>query len=332
MQEDNKENLSTQKKLSVMTANPEEEPVPQPMCQSEYEEFHYKEFADLTEVSLESMDKNALIASLQTDLVNNLDWHAQINSLDLQRSINKYHPTEIDNIMSQIVAAYNESLESLRSSVSKNSMLLAQEFFTNNSTKISNDVINQVIPIQLNKSVTDKGFLRTEAKKALEIFSAKCHYDEPVLVLCKYSLSKHNMMACELATETLLRIIEEMGKGIIEQGMTTMKEVFVTMAELAMNGKRQKMVKAADKMIKSVNTSLGKEKYQDIQSILKSENALSDQQSKHQENVQKEKKKVESSKPDLKALKAQRLAAMKSKQNGNDTIENEFDMCMVSKK
>ena len=138
----------------------------------------YIEFEDLCEPDLE-LSVADLVAFAAGD-----DWKQQYDCLNLFRSINKHRreyillETDGQSVLSNIMAPFvKEQIENLRSNVSKCALMLVKEVF---QLGFSQEVIGDsrlktfvrlALPGTLHKTVYEKNFIATEAKKACEYCS-----------------------------------------------------------------------------------------------------------------------------------------------------------------
>jgi hypothetical protein len=92
------------------------------------------------------------------------------------RRINKLHPSKIVAILAQFTIFMKESVENLRSGISKNALMLVTEFFQQKHD-VTDELlvfIHGVMPTVLLKTAYDKVFIAKEAKVAMTAALTLC--------------------------------------------------------------------------------------------------------------------------------------------------------------
>ena len=99
--------------------------------------------------------------------------------------MNKYHTEILVNNLSDFAKFIKESVENLRSGISKNALMFTTEFFTNSSTLAEEkyqatiiSFISVAMPSIVFKTVYDKTFIAKEAKSSVTLALKACYYDE----------------------------------------------------------------------------------------------------------------------------------------------------------
>jgi len=59
------------------------------------------------------------------------EWHAQFEGLDFLRIINKYHSDTLMRYLDYFAGFLRDSIENLRSGISKDALMFTSEFFNN---------------------------------------------------------------------------------------------------------------------------------------------------------------------------------------------------------
>ena len=107
--------------------------------------------------------------------------------------MNKYHIEVLVNNLPDFAKFIKESVENLRSGISKDSLMFTTEFFSNTSTlteeKYQPAIISFVsitMPSVVFKTVYDKTFIAKEAKTTVAKALEACYYDEMLESLMMY--------------------------------------------------------------------------------------------------------------------------------------------------
>ena len=107
---------------------------------------------------------------MQTRIGNPEEWHAQFEGLDFLRIINKYHPDTLMQHLDHFSTFLRDSIDNLRSGISKDALMFTTEFF-NNKELLTNPeyeeyiirFIDVVMPSIVFKTVYEKSFIAKEA-------------------------------------------------------------------------------------------------------------------------------------------------------------------------
>ena len=144
----------------------------------------YTSYADLADFADDHTFKTTgATAFFQTELVVMMleidkkeeDWRMTFSALDILRSINKFHTAELVENLDLFSDFMRKSVESLRSSLIKNSLTFVTELYANKqiidevkyheSIKAFNEVVFGAV---LAKTTYDKVFIAKEAKTAVQ--------------------------------------------------------------------------------------------------------------------------------------------------------------------
>lgn len=217
------------------------------------------------------------------------------------------------------------SLESERSALSKNALIFTQELFSNSSTstdlQIEFDTLMKVLPIILNRSLSEKNFLRTEAAKTIHILSNECLYDSAIIAFCRECLHKNPRIG-EIATDSVCKQITSIGQNLPKCKTATFTEALVTLGKVVHSGKRAKMNQEAKKTIAFMYQIVGKESYQNYVDVCIS-TGLDEKTISSLTSVYKVKKQEVQRKTLKEIMAEKKKAAMEINNNG---IENELDL------
>lgn len=110
-----------------------------------------------------SQDIGVVLYLLHSD-----NWKENFIGLDQLRAINKYRYADFLDYWPRISDKVIELMDSIRSSISKNALVLLSEVFKTPREHLEM-VAQSVVPLLLTKAVNEKSFLRSEALLALSL-------------------------------------------------------------------------------------------------------------------------------------------------------------------
>ena len=190
----------------------------------------YVKFEDL-EYLAPDCDKALLLARLKEGLESK-DWKQNNLAIDILRSINKYYPVDMNQICQTFWKNIIECLNSLRSALSKNTLMFVAELFQQTKgIKLHDQIIAELVPLLTMKCYNDKCFLKVEAQRAIDAMVTNCVYDSTLVAFCKECFSK-NAHVSELATKVIARLIGLIGVDLPKLQPNTFRELFVTLAKV----------------------------------------------------------------------------------------------------
>ena len=170
--------------------------------------------------------------SLKLLLDDKLNWRAQTEAVDTQRSLNKFYNEEIDAILKFFQVSLVECIDSLRSSVAKNSLIFAHEFFLNaKNIKITTESLMTIVPVQLHRATGSSAFLRQEACKGIDTLVNNCVYDASFIVLLK-EVDNINFQIWELAINSVGKLILNIGKGFSQLEHATLCSLLTVLSKV----------------------------------------------------------------------------------------------------
>lgn len=102
------------------------------------------------------------------------EWLIQFNAVENLRILNKYHSHDLIENLELFITFCKDSVENLRSNISKNALMFCTELFNNKEIiseikycEQSTKFIKTIMPSLLFKTVYDKVFISKEAKTAV---------------------------------------------------------------------------------------------------------------------------------------------------------------------
>ena len=140
----------------------------------------------------------------------------------------------------------------------KNALLFLKELFNNELCKNNNfysHFIKVVLPAVLIKTCYEKNFIVIEAKKCLSYAISNCTISETVDVFVEGCNTKNGVLA-ELSMGYLGDLIKKMDKKYYEECGESVHKL-VKQLNIEIDGKRMKMKKSAETIIKDLKSLIG---------------------------------------------------------------------------
>ena len=217
----------------------------------------YEDLADLfpSQMSIEQMIDELM--SKHASFKN--DWKKQFETLECLRILNKYHYTELNPKILGFTDFIVSCIDSLRSNLNKEALLLLQELLPNSrSIPLPYTFIDKIVPILCEKSISEKGFIRLEARKVVKELELFCAGDASVIALVAKSFDK-NVTICEFAFQALCQSIKNLGDDLqFKLTFGGCKVLFRAILK-ALDGKRAIMKKQSEEMWIQLRNMLQKE-------------------------------------------------------------------------
>lgn len=266
----------------------------------------YKDYDEQENITLDGGRKE-FMNNLKLSMDDKLNWRGQTESVDVLRSQNKFYNNEIDEILKFFQVSLIECIDSLRSSVSKNSLMFVHEFFCNSKNfKISPETLTIIVPIQLHRAVGDKAFIRQEASKSVETLVKNCVYDSTFIEILKECEHKIFQIG-ELALESVSKLVQNIGENFSKQEHATLCSLLTVLSKV-IAGKRKNMTTRAQKTVENIQKLWGRDNYSKFINVLHSEGYVNDKLLAHLSVVLKEKKVVKQQKSMKDQIKERKAA------------------------
>lgn len=133
----------------------------------------------------EYLDYEGLEDNIETnlsivELLDSESWKKNFEALDILRKLNKFHRTELLALITDLNLKIRACIESPRSSIAKNALLLISEMFATYSAELTPFAISLGTLLMM-KSINEKSFLRAEALKALNNLSNSYYCEQQVI-------------------------------------------------------------------------------------------------------------------------------------------------------
>ena len=116
--------------------------------------------------------------------INDPHWKTHFNTINLLRSLNKHTPDIIAKELPSTTPFLIQSIQNLRSNISKNALLLVQELGSQNL-----EVLVSLMPSLFQRTLSDMKFIADEAKASL-LNIVRLHFPQIALAILPYIDSK----------------------------------------------------------------------------------------------------------------------------------------------
>lgn len=189
----------------------------------------------------------------------NSDWTQQIGVINYLRRVNKFEKSTFNQFFfgSKIYQKIIELINSVRSSVSKNILVLLHEIFSEKTLDNKNSIITLVqfsLPYLITKVNSNQSFIKTESKTCLESIITNLKYFDILLIilqmLTNYKNNKNKDKDIELLCDLSVKMINNLGKEALTESaqFSELIKSVVTFHELDKN----KNVKISKNIIDSL--------------------------------------------------------------------------------
>lgn len=276
----------------------------------------YLSYEDLPNAYSELKDYSQLFSELKSKANDKEDWKTQFDVLESLRILNKYNSSIFGKSLNDYTTFIQKSMNSIRSNLSKNGLLLVKEIFGQfKETNPPAEFLAVIVPSVLERGISDKGFIKAEARGALKVLEKNALNDSIVVILCERSFDK-NFNIGELSFGTLSEIVAQ-GKENLDERLSkeAVKVLFETISK-AINGKRAVMKKAAEGMCQLLKGAFDNGQ-QNFEGFLKESLKLKDSDASVIVSASQEKKSVKP-KADFSAFLKEQKA---NKETGKDNKE-----------
>ncbi len=206
----------------------------------------YTPFEDLPNLFQNSQDLNSNIEGLKELSSDKYDWKTHFDLIDQLRSLNKYYIATLAQNLDFFSIFIQKSMNSLRSNVSKNALILVKEIFEQSTDhNPSIDFLKVIIHSTLVRAISDKAFIKTEARSVIKVLEKNGFNDPTIQILCEKSFDKNTSIS-ELSFLTMAEIAKEGKENLLQKlSFISLQILFETIAK-AVNGKRSVIIKAAE--------------------------------------------------------------------------------------
>ena len=178
-------------------------------------------------------DLNAVAEFIKTRFEDKTSWKSHFDAIDNIRVINKYYPSQINNIFVAFGVYILEHLDNHRkTSVFRNCLFLMKEIFQNcREHKLADEIIQKIVPVLLSKMGSEKQLVREEIKAIFEEIMQNCVYESTFAVLCQCCFDKTQVVS-ETAIKLLARVLSNMGVNLMSLPAGSIQNLFKTLAHI----------------------------------------------------------------------------------------------------
>ena len=219
----------------------------------------YTTYENLVDIYQVEDQLEPIIDGLLLRLDSEADWKSHFEMLEHLRIFNKFHYLDLHPKLTGFAEFIIQNLDSLRSGLVKEGLIFLREVILNSKTKeLPQEFLSKVVPVLIDKSHSDKGFIRTEAKKVVKDLETCCAGDATVVVFSMKSFDK-NAAICEFSFQTLCEIIKNLGVDLqFKLTLGSCKALFRALIK-ALEGRRAVMKKQGEDLWRHLRTLLEKE-------------------------------------------------------------------------
>lgn len=181
----------------------------------------------------DGVDLNQVAEMIKTRFEDKNNWKGHFEAIDFIRVINKYYPSQVNNIFIGFGVYILEHLENhTKTNVFRNCLFLMKEIFRNcKEHRIADEIIQKMIPVLLSKITSEKQIIKEEIKAIFEEICKNCIYESTITTLCQLSFDKNPNIA-EAALKILARIIHSVGMNFMSLSTNSLQIIFKTFANL----------------------------------------------------------------------------------------------------
>ena len=160
----------------------------------------------------------------------NSDWTLYIGVINYLRRVQKYDKALFGQFFygTKIYTKILELINSVRSSVSKNALLLLIEIFSENISENNNSVLSlvkEVLPLSIPKINSNQSFIKAECKQLLESISNNVKFPDLLLIILQLMNNSSKTVATpnmrnkekelEILTDLFIKSAKIIGKEIL---------------------------------------------------------------------------------------------------------------------
>ena len=218
----------------------------------------------------------------------NIDWTYQIGVINYLRRINKHEKSTFNQFFfgAKIYQKILDLINSVRSSVSKNVILLLHEMFSEKTPDDKNSIITLLklsFPLLINKVNSNQSFIKKESRACLESIITNMKYFDTLLILLQLLSNKTNKNSSkdiELLCELSVKMIKNLGKDLLVENpqFNELIKCIITFNEISKDKNIIISKRILDCLVEVMNEEIfngkiekcGKKEKEAIQSIMKS--------------------------------------------------------------
>jgi hypothetical protein len=203
------------------------------------------------------------------------NWINQYEALNNLRRLNKFCPLVFNSILQSVILQISKLTSSIRSNLSKLSIMLVREVFMSQNLSSNNlKYIKNLITCTLTQSVSMKAFIREESLAALENLSNNYYFfSSNTLHVLIEEVGHKNLSHSENSFNIIIKIVENWSKEDIFSGTnySQWEGIYKQILNLY-SMKREPFSKRACRIIEAIHMKFGEEDFQNILNSLNLDN------------------------------------------------------------
>lgn len=283
----------------------------------------YKSYEDLANCYKNATDLAGIMKELKEQTNPDANWKEHFDVIENLRVLNKFYANEFRTHLSEFNDFLQKSVESLRSNLSKNALMLIKEVFHSyRNSDSSESFLNSIVPIILEKSVSEKGFLKNEARAALKALEKTGCNNHVIKVLCDRSFDKNGVIS-ELSFQSLAEIVHEAKENLSEKINQEHLEILLETIAHSIDGKRavnKRVAKGLCVQLKGIYSS----QEMDFEKFMKEKTKLKEKEVKL--IMESFKKNINNTRPDLSGF----IKTKKMKQDSDKSDPSNFTLVSIT--
>jgi hypothetical protein len=224
---------------------------------------HYIEYDNLKDYD-EDFNLLAHVRTIGDDLKDNtLDWMVHFNCISELRRLRKHAFNLFTNIFEakKIYKLLPQYLESVRSSISKYSLILVSEIFSCFDFEYINKWVKHLLPVVIRLSVSNIKFIKEQAEFCINNAANNMFYEETFICLLD-GVKNHNVKISLICFDALINFINRLDEVNLEY-MIDWKSVFISIIKLS-EIKRDPFGKRPYQILTPLKEKFGAIKFQEI--------------------------------------------------------------------
>ena len=208
------------------------------------------------------------ISSHLAKMVETPKWKLTFESMVFFRSVNKQNPTLIKQIIPQLTKYLIKLSNSIRSGISKESIILVGEIlnnFINENTPEDTEIIKQLLNILFQCGTSNKKFIKETANELIQnyIVKNKAYLNvETICIIIDLMKDKKSSLS-DLCFQTYENMINDINLNISDINENTWNKFFDKINELYA-GKKEIYTKKCVKILEYVEKNLGKKNFDEL--------------------------------------------------------------------
>jgi hypothetical protein len=205
------------------------------------------------------------------ELKDESQWLNQYEALNTLRRINKFANFFLNSLLPQVALMITKLTCSIRSNLSKLSIMLIKEIFTNQNISSQNfKYIKNFISAVTCQSASMKIFIKEESLACLDALSKNyIFFNISIIIYLIEDVSSKSLNQSENAFNTILKLVENWSKEDIFSGTiySQWEAVFLHIINLYLL-KREPYVKRACKIMETFYNKFGEDDFQNILNLI----------------------------------------------------------------